>query len=360
MELGLLGLPLSGKTTIFRLLTGADTAASRKRGEAFRGVGFVNDPRVTELSEIFHPKKTTYATLTFVDLPSLDLESERKERNKVLQHVQNSDALLLVVRAFEDDAVSWPGRYGDAASQLEALTTELLVRDLEVAETRLNNLNEQARKRKPSPEEAAEQSVLELALAGLEEGRPVSHLQLTEEQLRQVGSCGFFTAKPALVVVNVDEGQLTSGTYPQRAEVEAQFLEGCLGLVTLSGRIEAEIGSLPPDDRSFFMEDLGLAEPGIDRLARAAYDHLGLISFLTVGEDEVRAWTIDRGTMARAAAGKIHTDLERRFVRAEIVPYETFMTHRSLPEARAHGAIRAAGKEEIIQDGDIVTILAGA
>ncbi len=359
MEMGMLGLPLSGHTTIFRLLTGADTGAARKRGEAFRGVGIVSDPRVVELSGIFRPKKTTYATLVFVDMPSMDLESDRKERNKVLQHVQNSDALLLVVRAFEDDSVAWPGRYGDAAAQLESLTTELLVRDLEVAETRLNNLNEQARKHKPSPEEAAEQIVLELALAGLEEGRPVSHLQLTAEQLRQVGSCGFFTAKPTLVVVNVDERQLIAGTYPRQSDVEAQCLEGRLGLVTLSGQIEAEIGSLPADDRAAFMEDLGLTEPGIDRLARAAYAHLGLISFLTVGEDEVRAWTINQGTAARAAAGKIHTDLERRFVRAEVVPYETFMQYRALQEARAHGVIRSVGKEEIIQDGDIVTILAG-
>jgi GTP-binding protein YchF len=360
MEMGMLGLPLSGKTTLFRLLTGAEPAAGRRRGEAARGVGFVGDPRVTELSRLFKPRKTTYATLTFVDMPSMDLEADRKERNRVLQHIQNSDALLLVVRAFADETVPWPPRYEGPAAQLEALTTELLVRDLDVAETRLTNLTEQARKRKPTPEEAGEKEVLEVALAELEEGRPVSGLGLTAEQLRLVSSCGFFTAKPTLVAVNVDEDQLVSGDYPGRQALEEACHAAGMPLVVLSGQIEAEIGALPEDERQAFMEDLGLTETEIDRLARAAYEHMGLISFLTVGEDEVRAWTISQGTPARAAAGKIHTDLERCFVRAEVIGYETFMTYRSLQEARAHGQIRSVGKEEIIRDGDIVNILANA
>lgn len=359
MEMGILGLPLSGKTTIFSLLTGVTHVAGRKHGEAARGVGFVADDRVDRLAEIFHSQKTIYATLNLLDLPSLDLASDRRERNRVLQHVQNSDALLLVVRAFADEAVAWPGRYTDAAAQLEALTTELLVRDLEVAETRIANLAEQAKRRRPTVDEQLEQSVLERVLPALEEERPVGQLGLTAEELKIVSSCGFFTAKPSLAVVNLDEDQLAAGDYPSRERLEQLCRDGNLGLVTLAGRIEAEIESLGGDERAEFLAALGLDEPGITRLARAAYTHLGLISFLTVGEDEVRAWTIARGTGARSAAGKIHTDFERKFVRAEVIPYDVFMTYRSLPEARTHGQIRVVGKDEIIQDGDIVNVLAG-
>ncbi len=360
MEIGVLGLPLSGKTTLFSLLTGVAVPAGSHRTEAARGVADIRDPRVGELSTIFHPKKTTYAAVTFVDLPSYDLASGRKEKNRVLQFIQNSDALLLVVRAFDDEAVPWPAGHETPARQLEALRAELLLRDMEVLEARMTNLQEGGRRRKLTVDEEAERVALELIGPVLEEERPVSSAGLTPEQRRAVGSCGFFTAKPIMVAVNVDDEQLVAGAYPEMDEVAAICRANGMALLTLSGKIESEIAALPEEDAREFMADLGLAERGIDRLARLAYQHIGLISFLTVGEDEVRAWTIGRNTTARGAAGKIHTDLEKHFIRAEVVPYDIFMQYRALLEARSRGQIRSVGREEIIQDGDIVNILANA
>lgn len=360
MEIGIFGLPSSGKTTLFSLLTGVVPGATAKKGEPLVGVARVHDARVAELSGIFRPKKTTYATLSFVDLPSYDLAANRREKTRVLQHIQNSDAVLAVVRAFEDDAVAWPVGRETPARQLEALLAELLLRDMEVVESRLGRLDEGHKKRRLSAQEEEERQLLLEIQPRLEEGMPVGRMGLPEERLRLVGSLALFTAKPIIVAVNLDERQSAERSFPDEEAVRARCREEGLALIELSGKIEAEIAALDEADRRLFMQELDIAESGIERLSSLVYRHVGLVSFLTVGDDEVRAWTIRVNSTARSAAGRIHTDLERHFIRAEIIPYSAFMAVRDLAQARKQGLIATSGKDEIIRDGDIVNILANA
>ncbi|MHB0877143.1 MAG: DUF933 domain-containing protein [Anaerolineae bacterium] len=360
MEIGIFGLPLCGKTTLFTLLTGVEPSTSSRKVEAGVGVARVHDPRVEQLSRIFRPRKTIYASLTFVDLPSYDPAANRKEKNRILQFIQNSDALLAVVRAFADPAVPWPVGGEGPARQLASIKTELLLRDMEVVEGRLARLDEGLQKHRLTPEEERERVVLQRVQQALEEEQPVSRLQLAEEESRLLGSLALFTAKPVIVAVNMDEQQFEAHAFPEEDAVRDLCRENGFALIELSGKVEAEIAALDPADRESFMEVLGITESGIERLSAVVYDHVGLISFLTVGEDEVRAWTIKRDTTAKGAAGKIHTDLEKHFIRAEIIPYTTFMEVGDLPAARSRGLIKTVGRDEIVRDGDIVNILANA
>jgi len=360
MEIGIFGLPLCGKTTLFTLLSGVVPTTNGRRSEASVGVARVYDQRVAELSAIYRPKKTTYATLGFVDLPSYDLQAGRKEKNRILQLIQDAEALLVVVRAFDDPSVAWPVGCESPARQLAAIRTELIIRDMEVVESRVLRLDEEARKRGLTPDQEKERAVLAVILPALEEERLVTQLELTSEELRSVGSLALLTAKPTIVAVNLDEEQFKVGFFPEEEQVRAECERDGLALIVLSGRIEAELNALDEGDRELFMHDLGIEESGIQRLSRVVYRHVGLVSFLTVGDDEVRAWTIRIDTTAKGAAGKIHTDLEKHFIRAEVIPYSTFIRVRDLVQARKQGLIATGGRDEIIRDGDIVNILANA
>lgn len=359
MEIGIFGLPLSGKSTLFSLLTGVEPHATHKN-EASTAVAKVYDNRVEELSKIFNPKKTIYATVTFVDIPGYDLSSGQKEKSRILQFIQNSDAIVAVVRAFKEASVPWPAGASSPSKQLETIETELLVRDMEVVENRISRLDEARKKRKLSKEEERELELLGEIEKGFEENRFVSVMSFSEEDLKLLGSLALFTAKPIIVAVNVDEDQFTSKEYPEKTAITARVAESGFAYIEISGKIEVELNELPEEDRGMFMEELGISESGIQRLSRVAYEHLGLISFLTVGEDEVRAWTIRKDTPAKAAAGKIHTDLEKNFIRAEVIPYEEFMTVKSMHEAKNKGLIKLVGKEEIVRDGDIFHVRANA
>ncbi len=359
MEIGIFGLPLSGKSTLFSLLTGVEPHATHKN-EANTAVAKVYDKRVEELSKIFNPKKTIYATVTFVDIPGYDLSSGQKEKSRILQFIQNSDAIVAVVRAFKEASVPWPTGASSPLKQLETIETELLVRDMEVVENRISRLDEARKKRKLSKEEERELELLREIEKGFEENRFVSVMGFSEEDLKLLGSLALFTAKPIIVAVNVDEDQFTSKEYPEKAAITARVAESRFAYIEISGKIEVELNELPEEDRGMFMEELGISESGIQRLSRVAYEHLGLISFLTVGEDEVRAWTIKKDTPAKAAAGKIHTDLEKNFIKAEVIPYEEFMTVKSMHEAKNKGMIKLVGKEEIVRDGDIFHVRANA
>ncbi|HNU23645.1 MAG TPA: DUF933 domain-containing protein [Mesotoga sp.] len=359
MEIGIFGLPLSGKTTLFTLLTGVEPHSSHKN-EAHTAVAKVHDRRVDELSKIFNPKKTVYATVSFTDIPGYDLSSNQKEKNRILQFIQNSEAVLAVVRAFKDASVPWPTEAYTPVKQLETIETELLVRDMEVVENRLARLEEAKKKRKLSTEEEKEIELLHLIEKGFEDNSFASQIDFAEEDLKLLGSLALFTAKPIIVAINLDENQFSSGEYPERDLLLSRIDESGFAHIELSGKIEAELVELSDEDREMFMEELGISESGIERLSRVVYRHMGLISFLTVGEDEVRAWTIKKNTPAKAAAGKIHTDLERSFIRAEVIPYEEFMTVRSMQEAKSRGMVKVVGKEEIVKDGDIFHVLANA
>ena len=360
MEIGIFGLTMSGKTTIFSLLTGVNLEEHAHKNEPLTGVAKIHDERVERLSELFKPKKTTYATLSFIDIPGYDLSANRKEKNRIFQFIQNADSLLAVVRAFESPSVPWPPEAEEPVKQLEIIKSELLLRDLEVVENRLLRLSETEKKKKLSPDESAEKEILERISQILEQEKFVSTANLAEEQLKRIGSLSLFTAKPVIVVANLDEDQFSTKKYNGKEKLVESCEENKFAYLELSGKIEQELNALSAEDRELFMSELGIEESGIQRLSRVVYEHVGLISFLTVGEDEVRAWTVKKGTTALDCAAKVHTDLAKRFIKAEVISYDDFMKAGSMAEAKKLGLLRLVGREEVVHDGDIVHIRANA
>lgn len=354
MKLGLVGLPASGKTTIFNLLTGADEATDvfgGGRPEARIGMALVPDRRIDRLAALYRPRRTVHAQIECLDLPGLSTGASREGRNQFLSAARNVDALVQVVRAFRNDQVPHVLGEIDPGRDLELLQTELFLADLGVVEKRIERLRTG---KKPSKENQLELAALEKILPVLEgEGR-VADAPLTAEERDQLRGFAFLTERPVLVVVNLDEEQFRAGHHPGEDRVRAYAARSRMPVLPLSARIELEIDRLAPEDRAEFLSDLGADQSGIDRLARAAYDLLGLISFFTVGEDEVKAWTIARGTNARHAAGKIHSDIERGFIRAEVVKYRDLEELGSMAKVREKGLFHLEGKEYIVQDGDII------
>lgn len=352
MRIGLLGLPFSGKTTLFQLLTGGSVGTS-SRGAAL-GVGRVPDPRVDRLADIYRPRKTTYAQIEFVDLPSWVPNGQRngQQGGQLLQIIQDVDLLVHVVRAF--DTPFAPHIHGnvDPLRDVQALSEELVLADWGLVETRLKNLRD-SRKKRPNHEE--EVALLQRFQDCLEEGRSLSALQLTAEEETLIQGYTFYTRKPMIVALNVSEERLPTPGDPQRLAVEAACREQGTPLVVVSAKLEAEIETLPPEEREEFWRELNLAESGLQRLARTAYQRLGLISFFTVGEDEVRAWTTRQGARAPEAARAIHSDIARGFIRAEVVGYQEFIAAGSMKAVRDAGQLRLEGKDYVVQDGDIIS-----
>jgi hypothetical protein len=352
MDIGILGLPYVGKTTIFNLLTNGDESGFSKHKSEKRVVK-VYDERVSKLSEIYKPKKTTYATINFIDIPGLDPSATPKEKNEIYMEIQNADALLLVVRTFKDETVLMDEKYVTALSQLEALKYEMLFRDMEICETRINRIIQ--KKNKATKEELKQMDIVKNIKSKLEDDLMIYQMDLSDEELKEVASFSFFTSKPAIVVFNVDDNQLNDDFDGENEAVEFCKTNNFAHL-KICGKMEMEIGQLDENDRMEFLKDLGLKETGIQRLTKVTYNHVGLISFFTVGEDEVRAWTIKKGTTMKKAAGKIHSDLERGFIRAEVVNYDDFIKFGSMKALKDKGLLRLEGKETIVQDGDILNI----
>ncbi|GAB6189891.1 redox-regulated ATPase YchF [Marinitoga arctica] len=359
MKIGILGLPLTGKTTIFSLLTNKPYDGSYKQ-EAEERVANVMDERIEKLAKMYNPKKTVRATLNFIDIPSYNTSADRKEKNRILQMIQTVDSIILVIRAFENGSVPFPEGAESPIDQLETLKTEMIIRDLEVVENRLNRLIEQNKKKKPTKEEERQVKILEEIKPVLEDGKFASKIELNDEDKKLISSLALFTLKPIIVVVNVDENQLINYDYPNKKDLIQICEEENFAYIEISGKIEADLIELEPDEKEEFMKELGIERPGIARLSKVVYDHLGLITFFTVGEDEVRAWTINKGTTMKKAAGKIHSDLEKGFVKAEVMHYEDLIKLGSEEEVKKAGLWRLAGKEEIVKDGDILTIRANA
>ncbi len=358
MDIGLVGLPATGKTTIFNLLTGgsAVTSAAGWTGKSERNVGVakVADPRVDFLSELYKPERTIHARIQFIDLPGLSREvggGGRGGANQFLAEIRNVDAIILVARAFANESVPATDGKIDPLRDVQDVIFELSVSDLGVVEKRLEVLG---KTRNRSKEQEAEIPILERCRTALEEGRLIASLGLSEEEKAILRGYAFLTLKPLIIAANLDEEQLRKQSYPSRDGLAAFGAALETPVVEFSGRVEAELSELPPEDRRTFMGEYGLTEGGLDRLARAAYHHLDLISFFTVGEDEVRAWTIKRGTDAKRAAGKIHTDIERGFIKAEVCSFDAMKEHNSMNEIKAHGLLRLEGKEYSVKDGDIV------
>ena len=362
MAIGIFGLPLSGKTTIFNAVTRghADTAPFRAGGTAPNvGVAKVPDPRLGDLAAISNPKRIVPAEVEYFDVPAAPegLGATRGIGGEFLNVLQRCDALLLVARAFDDPAVPAPGGvdpYRDAAD----LQLEMLFSDLALIERREGRIAQQLRSAKAADRPALirEQALLADIRAGLEAETPVREQELPAEARPLLDNFQLLSAKPLIVVFNVDEGDAARAADVEREMGEALARPG-VGVAAISGRLEMELAQMTPEDEAEFRESLGAGEPGLDRMIALSYRLLGLISFLTTGPDETRAWTITRGATAVEAAGKIHSDIQRGFIRAEVVSYDDLARVRSIPEARKQALLRTEGKSYVMQDGDVVNFL---
>lgn len=354
---GIIGLPMVGKTTIFNLLSGSRAETSKffsGRTEANVAMARVPDKRVDLLSAIYRPKKTTYAQIEVIDVPGLVRGASEGQGigNAFLDSVRQADALIHVVRVFASDLGHVEGTI-NPQRDVETVAFELLMADMEFVDKRLTRMQES--KKKP-PQMAAETEVLGKVLQHLEQELPFSHIQLSDKEREVIAQYTFLTDKPLIIVANLDDAQLSAGDYPGKADLHAYCGAQGLPLVEISANSEMEIAQLSGEDRELFFADLGITEPGIDRISRAAYQTLGLISFFTVGDDEVRAWTVVRGSVAKQAAGKIHSDLERGFIRAELMRCSDMVEHGSAAKLKEKGLVSLEGKDYIVQDGDILSI----
>ena len=353
LRAGLIGFPSSGKTALFQLLTSAREARSGK-AEANVGVSRVPDERLDKLTALFNPRKHVPATVEFADIAGPGGVKTGAQALLDVAPFRNADALLHVVRMFRDPAVAHPAGSVDPARDVRAMEDELILADLGVVEKRLERL-ERDLKKANNADLRKEQDVLVGCRAALEDGRPLRALDLAGDDAKRLRGFQFLSAKPLLLVLNLDEADVPKADEAVTLAGLASFMSGAATrAVPICARIELEIAQLDPADATAFMADLGLRESGLDRVIRASYDLLGYISFFTVGEDENRAWSIPRNTPAQMAAGEIHTDIQRGFIRAEVVRYEHLLARGTLAACREHGELRLEGKEYIVQDGDVI------
>jgi GTP-binding protein YchF len=351
LRAGLIGLPSSGKTTLFQLLTSAREAPrTHGKAEANVGISRVPDVRLDQLTALFQPKKRVPATVEFADMAAG--RGEAKTLVDVVAY-RNADALLHVVRAFHDAAVTHPAGSIDPLRDVRTVEEEVILADLAVAEKRLERLQKDLKKSQ-SADLKREQETLATCTAALEAGRALRTLGLSGEDAHRLRGFQFLSAKPLLVVLNLDESDLKRSS-EGAAGLASWLKDARAASVAVCAKIELEIAQLDPPDAAAFMADLGLAESGLDRVIRAAYDLLGYMSFFTVGDDECRAWSIPRGTPAHDAAGVIHSDIHRGFIRAEVVPCERLLARGSLAACRDHGELRLEGKDYPVADGDVIT-----
>ncbi len=352
MEIGIIGWPNSGKTTIFNALTRSETstaAFSSGQLEVHTAVVEVPDARVDRLSAMFKPKKTIYATVTYNDIAGLGKGAGKSGiGGALLNAIAANDALMLVARAFEDEGVPNPENSVDPVRDLAMMEGELILNDMTVIDNRLERLS--GGKSRGTPEErkrmAAEEELLTRLMQTLETETPLRELELSETELKSLGGFGLLSLKPLLRVINGGDEDDASA-FAEALDERTMFLRG---------RLEAEIAQMNADEAVEFLADFGIEEPGLNRAIRIGYRMLGLESFFTVGEDEVRAWTVREGTPAPVAAGVIHTDLQKGFIRAETVSYDELIAAGGLVEARKQGKLRLEGKEYVVQDGDILNI----
>ncbi len=339
MKIGIAGLPQSGKTTLMRLLTQARGDAPVRSNTQAIGVMEVPDPRIDWLSSLYKPERTIYARTELSDI-------QPHKGQEFLNAVRNLDALIVVAASFMADSTSY------AASIVDDVETEFFVSDLASVEGRLERLSGN----KAKPISQAEAPFLEKCRKALDDGIPLRKVEFEPHEHDFLSNFAFFTAMPIIIAVNVSESALVDGEYPGRDELKAKSEAMDYPLVVFSGEVEPEISTLPEEERLNFLREYGLTETGVSRIAKASYQCLGLISFFTVGEDEVRAWTITRGMNARQAAGKIHTDLEKGFIRAEVVAYDDLHACGSMKICKDKGLVRLEGKEYVVADGDIMNI----
>jgi GTP-binding protein YchF len=358
VQVTIVGLPGSGKTTVFNALTGGHAETGGFSGRAAPNVSVVRvpDERLDRLAMLFNPKKTTHADVTYVDVAiPAGAAREGTVNPDVLAQIRNADALLHVARAFEDPTAAKPA---DAWRDIDELDLEFTVADLSVIEKRLEKLTTQGRHGSQAEREAAqrEEELLRRVEPHLSEGHPIRSFGLTDDEELLLRGYRFLTQKPVLVVLNIDDGSLPRAEALEAAGRE-RYPQPHTDVAALAGKIEAEIGELPDEDARLFMDDLGIAEPSRGRVIRLTYGLLGLFSFFTAGEDECRAWTLRTGSTAVDAAGAIHSDLARGFIRAQVIDVEELLDAGSMAEARTRGTLRQEGKAYRVLDGDVIEVL---
>ena len=359
MQIGIMGLPGSGKTSVFNALAHARAAVggySSASSEPNLAVVKVPDPRLDQLGELFQPKKFTPAEVQYVDVAGIVRGSGKDSAGALLAHLRNTDVLLLVVRAFGNAANQ--GTDPTPVDDVDAMNMELLVADMDVVEKRLDRIQKDAKFNKGTPaEKLVREQELDLFTrlnAALTAEKPLREVELTPAEERSLRGYGLLTAKPMLVLVNADEPG-------PAADALVETIKAKLGAnadaVSLAGKLEMELAELPEEDAAEFMEALGITESGLAKVIQASYKLARLLSFFTVGEDECRAWTIKGGSTAQEAAGAIHSDLARGFIRAEVIHWDQLLAAVTYAEARKRGQLRSEGKGYLVQDGDVLNIL---
>ena len=364
MQIAIVGLAGCGKTTVFNTLTRGHAETGGFGGLTLNvGVVKVPDERLDRLAEIFRPRKIVQADVTYVDLPAPPASSEGRIGTEELpaEHLarlRDSDALLHVIRAFDDPSVPHPAGTVDPARDLEQLDLEFILADLAMVERRVDRLSSSGRHGTTAEREANEREevILRRLKIDLEAGRPIRDSVLNADESKAIRGFRFLTEKPVLVLLNIGEKEIGSAAVQVEA-IRASYAHQQAMVDALSARIEMELGELEPDEAQVFMEELGIERSGLGRVIALSYQLLGLISFLTAGPDEVRAWPIPDGSLAVDAAGAIHTDLAKGFIRAETVSYEDLLKLRSMAEARKAGRLRSEGRTYRVRDGDVLEIL---
>ena len=352
MQTGIIGLPQSGKTTLFRILTRAHLDEKAARAATHVGIARVPEPRLAQLAAIYHPPKITHATVEYVDVGGMS--QDRARNSSVLAPLREVDALAHVLRVFDDPAVPHAAGSVDPLRDAVSLDLELMLSDLDQIERRIERVEKDLKKKKETHLEL-EHALLLRCQAAIQAETPLRELQFTPDEKKMLAGFMFLSARPMLYVLNLGDDEA-----PQLASaVQRHGLEKLAGrpqsaIVAVCGRIEAELAELDDAAATELLGAYGLKEPGLHRLIRATYDLLGLIQFFTAGEPEVRAWTIPRGMNAQKAAGAIHTDIERGFIRAEVVRCEDLLAAGSIPAAREKGQVRLEGKEYVVQEGDVI------